>query len=167
MAEISERPSASGYFRAEQADILVLELSSFQLDTASTFRPDTGVLLNVTEDHLDRYKSFKAYEDSKLSLFRRQNRADFAIINGDDPICRERIKEIPGHGPDPLAARTRPQTRGSRAAQSRLAVPGKGKFEIGLEKTTLQGTHNRENIMAAALAAFCMGVARRSNPGGR
>ncbi len=92
-------PLSQWILSGEHADILVLELSSFQLDTASTFRPDTGVLLNVTEDHLDRYESFKAYADSKLSLFRRQNSANFAIINGDDPICRERIEEIPGQGP--------------------------------------------------------------------
>jgi len=140
-----------------QADILVLELSSFQLDTASTFRPDTGVLLNVTEDHLDRYKSFKAYEDSKFSLFRRQDRTNFAIINGDDPICRERIQEIPGtvliYSSSDSAANARVE-----GGTIQLAVPDKGKFEISLEKTRLQGTHNRENIMAAALAAFCMGA---------
>ncbi len=79
------------------ADILVLELSSFQLDTASTFRPDAGVLLNMTEDHLDRYENFDAYAASKLSLFRRQDRLDFAIINGDDPVCLEHIKKIPGN----------------------------------------------------------------------
>ena len=151
-------PLSQWILSGRQADILVLELSSFQLDSASTFRPDTGVLLNVTEDHLDRYKSFKAYEDSKLSLFQRQNRTNFAVINGDDPICRERIPEIPGtvliySSSDPAAnARVEGNT-------IQLAVPDKGKFEISLEKTTLRGTHNRENIMAAALAAFCMGAA--------
>ncbi len=150
-------PLSDWILSGRQADILVLELSSFQLDSATTFRPDTGVLLNVTEDHLDRYKSFKAYEDSKLSLFRRQNRANFAVINGDDPICRERIKDIPGtvliySSSDPAA---NARVEGSTI---RLAVLDKGKFEIGLKKTTLQGTHNRENIMAAALAAFCMGA---------
>jgi len=53
----------------QEADLLVLEVSSFQLDTAPTFRPDVGVLLNISEDHLDRYSSFQAYVDSKLSLF--------------------------------------------------------------------------------------------------
>ena len=90
-------PLSEWILSGDHADILVLELSSFQLDTASTFSPDAGVLLNVTEDHLDRYKNFDAYADSKLSIFRRQNRANFAIINGDDPVCRERIKEIPGN----------------------------------------------------------------------
>ncbi len=150
-------PLSQWILSGEHADILVLELSSFQLDTASTFRPDTGVLLNVTEDHLDRYDSFKDYADSKLSVFRRQNSANFAIINGDDPICIERTEEIPGKllrfsGSDP-AANARVE-----GGAVKVAVPGKAKFEIGLEKTRLLGSHNRENIMAAALAAMCMEV---------
>ena len=137
------------------------KLSSFQLDTASTFRPDIGVLLNVTEDHLDRYESFKAYTDSKLSIFRRQNSADFAIINGDDPICSKRIEEIPGKvlsfSSSDSAANARVEGRAIK-----VAVPGKGNCEIGLEKTRLPGSHNRENIMAAALAAMCMEVCARA-----
>jgi UDP-N-acetylmuramoylalanine--D-glutamate ligase len=141
----------------EHADILVLEISSFQLDTASTFRPDTGVLLNVTEDHLDRYESFKAYTDSKLSLFRRQSSADFAIINGDDPICSKRIEEIQGKVLSFSSSDSAANARVEGGA-IKVDVPGKGKCEIDLEKIRLQGSHNRENIMAAALAAMCAGV---------
>jgi UDP-N-acetylmuramoylalanine--D-glutamate ligase len=149
-------PLSQWILLGEHADVLVLELSSFQLDTASTFRPDTGVLLNVTEDHLDRYDSFKAYADSKLSLFRRQSGADFAIINADDPICRERAGEIPG--------KVLTFSGSDSAASARLdggvikAAVGKAEFEIGLEKSRLPGLHNRENIMAATLAAMCAGV---------
>jgi UDP-N-acetylmuramoylalanine--D-glutamate ligase len=150
-------PLSQWILSGEHADTLVLELSSFQLDTASTFRPDIGVLLNVTEDHLDRYESFEAYADSKFSLFRRQKSTNFAIINRDDPICSGRIEEIKSRvlsfsGSDPTAnARL-------EGGAIKVFVPGKGKFEIGLEKTGLLGLHNRENIMAAALAAFCMEV---------
>ncbi len=100
---------------------------------------------------------------SKLTLipsspcFRRQNGTNFAIINGGDPVCRERIQEIPGNvlffGGSDSAANARVEGR-----TIQVAVPGKAKFEISLEKTRLHGTHNRENIMAAALAAFCMGA---------
>ena len=150
-------PLSQWILSGQQADILVLELSSFQLDTAPTFRPDIGVLLNVTEDHLDRYDSFKAYADSKLSLFRRQDRANFAVINGDDPICKERVGEVPGKVlwfscSDP-AANARVDGRVVKAA-----LAGKAEIEISLEKTKLPGLHNRENIMAATLAAMCAGV---------
>ena len=139
----------------DPADVLVLELSSFQLDTASTFRPHVGVLLNITEDHLDRYPSFEAYADSKLSLFRRQNSADFAVINAEDPVCARRAGEIPGR----LLSFGGPASKANAALSGRvvkLAFPGKAALEISLEKTRLQGAHNRENIMAACLAAMCM-----------
>ena len=150
-------PLSQWILSGEHADILVLEISSFQLDTTSAFRPDIGVLLNVTEDHLDRYESFKAYTDSKLSLFRRQNGANFAIINGDDPICTKRIEEIEGKV---LTFSSSDSTANARVEGGavKVTVPGKGKCEINLEKTRLHGSHNRENIMAAALAATCMGV---------
>ncbi|MDR3567745.1 MAG: UDP-N-acetylmuramoyl-L-alanine--D-glutamate ligase [Syntrophobacteraceae bacterium] len=141
----------------EPADILVLELSSFQLDTASTFRPDVGVLLNITEDHLDRYQSFEAYADSKLSIFRRQNSADFALINGDDPVCRRRAGEIPGRRLS-FAGSCGSAHASICGGAVRLSVPGKDTVEISLEKTRLQGAHNRENIMAACLAALCLDI---------
>lgn len=150
-------PLSQWIFSGEKADTLVLEVSSFQLDTADTFRPDIGVLLNVTEDHLDRYENFKAYTDSKMSLFRRQNCDNFAVISADDPIGKKRSRQIPGkvlyfsHS-DPVSnARV-------DGPVIKVEVPGGGNFEISLEKTRLPGLHNRENIMAASLAAACAGV---------
>jgi UDP-N-acetylmuramoylalanine--D-glutamate ligase len=139
------------------ADIIVLELSSFQLDTCPTFRPDTGVLLNITEDHLDRYKNFEAYTASKLSLFGRQDRANFAIINADDLVCFEHIEEIPGQI---LFFSSSDATANAcvSGARIRVAVPGKANLDISLAKTGMKGAHNRENIMAAALAALSMDV---------
>ncbi len=139
------------------ADMLVLEISSFQLDTATAFRPDIGVLLNVTEDHLDRYDNFDAYADSKISLFRRQKSGDFAILNADDPVCRKRRAEVPGRvllfsGSD-LAA-----DAGFINGAIRIEVSPDKSFELSLERTKLLGAHNRENIMAASLAASAAGV---------
>ncbi|MCE5333437.1 MAG: UDP-N-acetylmuramoyl-L-alanine--D-glutamate ligase [Desulfobacteraceae bacterium] len=138
-------------------DILVLEVSSYQLDTATRFCPEVGVLLNVTEDHLDRYEDFEAYADSKLSIFRRQNAAHFAIINGDDPICRAGLREIPSRVLlfSSVDADAHACVRGDSI---RIAIPGRPPFGLSLEKTRLKGAHNRENIMAAALAASVMGA---------
>lgn len=75
------------YLAGEQAaDWLVLEISSFQLDTAGTFRPDIGLFLNVSPDHLDRYESMEAYAKSKMNLFAHQSEDDVAIYNSDDPV---------------------------------------------------------------------------------
>ncbi len=65
----------------QKADVIVAEVSSFQLDLARQFKPTVGVLLNISEDHLDRYENFAAYENSKWSLFQHQGVSDTAVIN--------------------------------------------------------------------------------------
>jgi UDP-N-acetylmuramoylalanine--D-glutamate ligase len=142
----------------EPADLLVLEISSFQLDSASHFRPDIGVLLNVTEDHLDRYSGFPAYADSKFSLFVRQRTNDFAIVNLDDPVCRRRLSEIPSH--KLLFSCTEPTAEATAAnGEMCVTVPGIGSFSLDLRRTALQGVHNRENIMASVLVGALLGIA--------
>ncbi len=140
-----------------EADLLILEVSSFQLDTARRFRPDVGVLLNVTEDHLDRYESFRDYVDSKFSLFIRQDADAVAIVNRDDPVCASRLGEIRSRVWS--YSRTRRETtafvEGARAC---IRVPGGPAFDLNLERAALKGVHNEENILAAALAAAAFGV---------
>jgi len=68
-------------------DAVVLELSSFQLDLAGAFRPDIGLLLNISPDHLDRHGSLGAYTGAKMKLFRSQLPGDSAILGADDPVA--------------------------------------------------------------------------------
>jgi UDP-N-acetylmuramoylalanine--D-glutamate ligase len=77
-----------------KVDAVVLEVSSFQLDTAGDFRPDIALLLNITPDHLDRHGSLDGYSRAKMKIFSRQKAADIAVLNGDDPLCRRLIPEI-------------------------------------------------------------------------
>ena len=79
---------------AAPAEVVVAEVSSFQLDTIETFRPAVGVLLNITADHLDRYPDFDAYARSKLRLFANQQPGDMAVLNGSDPAVRARAGAI-------------------------------------------------------------------------
>lgn len=72
----------------EKYDALVLEVSSFQLDLAGGFRPDIGIWLNLTPDHLDRHGSIESYKAAKMKLFCNQQENDVAIVNDDDPFCR-------------------------------------------------------------------------------
>ena len=71
----------------ERFDAIVLEVSSFQLERVDLFRPRVGVLLNVTDDHLDRYATFDAYADAKGNAFARQTDADTAVIPAGDSTC--------------------------------------------------------------------------------
>jgi UDP-N-acetylmuramoylalanine--D-glutamate ligase len=142
----------------KDADILVLEVSSFQLDTASGFCPDVGVLLNVTEDHLDRYAGFDAYAESKISMFHRQRGDQVAVFNLDDPICAGKCRELPGR----LLGFSRKDMAVAHAVAkngSLVVNPPEGpSFVVSLQQTRLKGAHNEENIMAAALAASALGV---------
>ncbi|MGE5109416.1 MAG: UDP-N-acetylmuramoyl-L-alanine--D-glutamate ligase, partial [Acidobacteriaceae bacterium] len=66
---------------------VVLEISSFQLETIETFKPHIAAILNVTPDHLDRHGSMEAYIAAKARIFENQTAKDFAVLNMDDPTC--------------------------------------------------------------------------------
>ena len=78
-----------------RADVVVAETSSFQLDTTIDFRPDTAVMLNITDDHLDRYATFSAYAESKWRIFENQRSMDVAVLNAMDATVAAMIKKCP------------------------------------------------------------------------
>src|ERR1022692_1956226 len=80
-------PAISLAERAKAETAIVLEVSSFQLETIETFRPKIAVVLNVTPDHLDRHRTLEIYVDAKARIFENQSGADFAVLNAHDPIC--------------------------------------------------------------------------------
>src|SRR3984893_3320140 len=73
--------------RATAETVIVLEGSSFQLESIHSFRPKIAVLLNVTPDHLDRHRTFEAYVDAKARILENKQSADLAVLNADDPTC--------------------------------------------------------------------------------
>ncbi|MHB8967152.1 MAG: UDP-N-acetylmuramoyl-L-alanine--D-glutamate ligase [Thermoleophilia bacterium] len=87
------RPLSSLVGEVDEDAILVVELSSFQLEDTVDFRPDVAVLLNLTEDHLDRHPDVEHYYQSKTMIFANQGADDLAILNRDDPNSR---RAIPG-----------------------------------------------------------------------
>ncbi len=140
------------------AEVVVAEVSSFQLDTIDAFRPAVGVLLNITPDHLDRYPDFAAYADSKMRLFENQGPADIAILNGSDPVIAGRAGALRSrtlyyHTPDP-------RTGGASVAAGVLTVrlPDRAALAFDLGRFSLRGPHNAENASAAALAALAAGA---------
>ncbi len=75
-------------------DLIVLELSSFQLELIASFKADIAILLNISPDHLDRYASLEKYAAAKFNIFRNQTKKDIAILNADDPFCRKKIADL-------------------------------------------------------------------------
>ncbi|HEX6823631.1 MAG TPA: UDP-N-acetylmuramoyl-L-alanine--D-glutamate ligase, partial [Candidatus Sulfotelmatobacter sp.] len=80
-------PAISLADRAKPGTAIVLEISSFQLETIQSFRPKVAVVLNVTPDHLDRHRTFEIYAAAKTRIFENQQSEDCAVLNADDPTC--------------------------------------------------------------------------------
>ncbi len=137
--------------------VTVAEVSSFQLETIESFRPEIGLLLNLTPDHLDRHASFEEYAAAKMRMFDNQVERDVAVLNADDPEVARRMP-------------TRPQvywfSRQKRVAQGAFLRDGQIFFrqhgsEFALarrDQIPLRGEHNVENVLAACAAAYLAGA---------
>ena len=139
---------------------VVLEISSFQLETIQTFRPEVAVVLNVTPDHLDRHRSFAAYLAAKARIFENQTESDFAVLNADDPNCVQL-----GQGRRAQVfwfSRRREVGQGALVRDGKITARGpEGEHEImPVAEITLKGAHNLENV----LAAVCVGTIVRCEP---
>ncbi|MCF8081448.1 MAG: UDP-N-acetylmuramoyl-L-alanine--D-glutamate ligase [Desulfobacterales bacterium] len=152
-----------GYIqRGQDAEIAVVEVSSFQLDTADRFHPKVAVMLNVAEDHLDRYPDSAAYAASKARLFRNQEPADTAVFNASDPVVRAMAESCAARrlffgGQEALLK----EAAGSALMTDETLVVRMGGAvaeEISLAGFRLRGRHNRENAAAAVLAALAAGA---------
>ncbi len=149
------------------ADIVVAEVSSFQLDTIDTFRPKVSVLLNISEDHLDRYLNFESYVRSKGRIFKNQTGSDTAVINGSDPYISSmrktiRARVLPFYQQGHIDGKHKEYALIKRC--DRQHAPGieifvkedpEGFFD--LSKVNFLGRHNMENAAAAALATLAAG----------
>ncbi|MCX7822171.1 MAG: UDP-N-acetylmuramoyl-L-alanine--D-glutamate ligase [Syntrophobacterales bacterium] len=145
-------------------DIIVLEVSSFQLDTAPSFSPDIFIVLNITEDHLDRYASFDDYARSKMSPILRKKKEQWAIVNGDDKTIERLLLEAietKRINPDRVLSWSR-QNRSAhgfiRDGKLLVRIPNRSEVTITLENSQLRGGHNQENMAAAAMASIAFGV---------
>ncbi len=138
-------------------DIVVVEVSSFQLEWIRRFRPKVGILLNVTEDHLDRYQGFAHYAETKGRVFARQDERDFAVVNRDDPVAMDLVRGT--RGTRYLFGHGRSHERGIyHEAGTLWFVDGEDAHRVSLEGFRLRGRHNVENLMAAYVAAHLAGV---------
>jgi len=149
---------------AEAGELLVLEVSSFQLVHTREFHPATAVLLNIAEDHFDWHEHMREYMEAKSRIWMNQDREDLVICNLDDPLCRRAVREAPSRvmyfsrRPDPLATT---YISGGRMI-NRWRLGGETALELkeiaGVDDLPLPGEHNLENAMAAASVAISHGI---------
>lgn len=141
-----------------EEDLIVAEMSSFQLETTVSFKPKVALMLNLTPDHLDRHGDMQGYLEAKAKIFANQDEDDYLILNADDAHLA------------PLAKQARSQViffsrkhilkegvclRGDTVVFCR---DGKETSICQKQEIAIKGAHNLENAMAAAAAAMVLGI---------
>jgi UDP-N-acetylmuramoylalanine--D-glutamate ligase len=167
-------PAISFAGRATRESVIVLEVSSFQLETIDKFHPRIAVVLNVTPDHLDRHGTVEAYVDAKARIFENQRGSDLAVLNADDPTCTamaerthaqvfwfSRLKEV-NQG---AWVRDGAILFGDASAPQKTGLP-ETNFQKEVQRQImlaseipLKGAHNVENVLAAVCVGSLMGCA--------
>lgn len=151
-------PLISAVDQVSSDSIVVVELSSFQLEAIQSFRANVAVLLNVTPNHLDRHPSFEAYFRAKAEIFRNQTADDYAILNADDPTVMSLAPAI--------ASRKVFFSLRQNLPDGVLLSKGQILYRLGnLERVLLEthdvklrGSFNLENVLAAAAAGCVAGA---------
>lgn len=142
----------------------VIEMSSFQLDGTETFKPDIGILLNITPDHLDRYEyNMQNYVNSKFQLIENMEPQQHFIYYADDVVIDTEIKTrsiVPNCIPVSLQSDSVAQVK-SDGTRMTFNLNG-NHFQIDQKDTTLKGPHNLINTMSAVSAAISAGVSLES-----
>ena len=141
-------PFCEAVERQNELDYFTVEVSSFQLETITTFRPRVAVWLNFTPDHLDRYKDLEEYRDAKLRIFEHQQPLDFAVVNARDQLPKLSASAI---------------TFSAYPGEADLSMSGqsllfKGQPVLEMQATNLSGVHNAENLMAALGVAYALNI---------
>jgi UDP-N-acetylmuramoylalanine--D-glutamate ligase len=135
---------------------VVAEISSFQLEWITSFRPTVAALLNLSEDHLDRYPSYQAYINAKLRIFENQTEDDFAVVNRDDPLVWQHAQNIKA-SLFPFSRKIE-MSEGIFCRDGVITYRHNGHEEcFPTAAFRLQGVHNLENIMAATACALLLG----------
>lgn len=145
-------------------EVLVVEISSFQLEAIEDFRPRISVLLNITEDHLDRYPRYDDYIEAKVRIFANQHSGDLAILNRDDPIVMQYQEKVKAKKVFFSLKERLDEGVFSNGKTIFFRLGEKGE-EYSLSKTPLRGIHNVENMMAALTTARVFGCSRQAVQG--
>ncbi len=137
----------------------VVELSSFQLETIVSLRPNIAICLNVTPNHLDRYDSFADYAAAKHRVFMNQTADDVAILNADDEITASWASGLKASVTMFSVKRELEDGLFLRGEELVCRNAGKEKVLTTRGEIFLKGLHNVENVLAAMAAALAAGAA--------
>ncbi len=151
------RPITSCLKELGEDGVAVAEISSFQLETLSSLRPHVAVVLNVTEDHLNRHYNMENYIYLKSRLLKNSTESEFAVLNYDDPVVRGFAEKTRAKV---VWFSCREQVDGGTLTDGWLCY--KGEEILNAEELPVEGEHNRSDALAAICAARLMGAGNAS-----
>ena len=134
--------------QSTELDVMILEVSSFQLETIDAFRPQVAAWLNFSPNHLDRYRDLEDYRKAKLRVFMNQTPEDYAIVNARENLPPISARRITFSAYEPNADFT----------LRHGVIFYQGEPVLDQRKTRLEGFHNAENLMAALGVGLALGV---------
>ena len=143
---------------SRKEDIVVCEVSSFQMETADTFHPHVALLTNITEDHLNRHGTMEVYTAMKMRMFRNQTAQDFAVFNADDPALAGLSKQVKSKVLE--FSRKRETENGAFVRNNEIwfAMNGSERRVCRTDEIFIPGPHNLENALGAVCVAAAMNV---------
>lgn len=141
-------------------EVVVAELSSFQLETVRTLRPSVAVLLNITPDHLDRYASMEDYAAAKARLWMNQGPEDVLVVRDGDEWTERMLERFPPRARVVRFSARRGLAEGVSLRWGRMVLRGGGRAVVFGRpgRARLRGVHNVENMLAAGGAALLAGL---------
>lgn len=151
-------PLSGSAAEAPEDGVIVAEIASLQLETVDNFRPHSAVLLNITEDHLDRFGSMERYTQIKAKMFAKQDETDFAVLNADDPIVSALGQGLPGRVSH--FSRTGSVAAGACVEDGWIVfrMDGDQQRICPVDSVRIPGAHNLENALAAVAVSMPTGV---------
>jgi len=140
--------------------LYIIEVSSFQLDDIKTFRPNVSILLNITEDHLDRYEyKFENYINSKFRIIENQTMDDYFIYCLDDETIMQKFPLLTIHtNPLPFSMKQEVKKGGYIKGDQMMLRIQEERVSMSIYDFALKGKHNNYNTMAAGIAASTIGI---------
>ncbi len=154
-----------GYSFAKQVaenpkPLYIAEISSFQLDDCITFKPEIALLLNITEDHLDRYDyKFENYINSKFRIIQNQNENDYFIYCDDDEVITNKLNTLTTYtNPLPFSMKHEIKKGGYIKGDQMMLRIQEERVSMSIYDFALKGKHNNYNTMAAGIAATTLGI---------